>query len=69
MAGAAASRDQFYQLASKRNEKPPQLPPRDNTTSIYSHNLPTVCIILYYVRYTLCCKILTFYKETISLLL
>lgn len=37
---AAISREQFYQIAPKRNEKPPQLPPRDN--SIYSHSLPTV---------------------------
>lgn len=33
--------EQFYQMGpTKRNEKPPQLPPRD--MDIYGHSLPTV---------------------------
>lgn len=41
----AATREQLLmqtqQLAHKRSEKPPKLPPRDN---IYGHDIPKVCI-------------------------
>lgn len=53
--GSMVAREQFYQMGpAKRNEKPPQLPPRDN--GIYAHSLPTVsvCIDYYYYFYCNC---------------